>query len=513
LATCRVIGKETIMETTRTQKLMAAALVGAITVAITTFYPAPAAAQESSESPLVRQMYNGQWPAKEDYAKFKDQLYFQRAVDAYMLMLPALNAIGMRDGSEGKFGAGYNVLPIWKDRMNAKTWVTTPNCDVIYSMSYLDLKKTGPLVVNAPPRVIGMFTDFFQRTLTDVGAAGPDRGEGGLYLLLPPDYQGTVPNGYYTFRSATYNVFLFFRTVLTEGPDGPSNKEGVALAEMTRVYPWGSLEKDRPAMKFPNASNVPVNMMYPTDFSFWEKLKAFVDYEPVEAIAPEVRGILASIGIIKGVPFNPDAQARQTLTRAVETAPKMIYAAKVAGRADGADRYYTDRQWINVWAGVDALFAKPTYLDIDQRASYFQMAYSSAPAMVNDIINRGSKYPGTYRDGDGDLLEGSNTYKLHLPAGIPAAAFWAVTIYNPADGTMPQTDQRFPGTNGLDKPQYNPDRSVDLYFGPTKPQGVNEKNWIQTLRGKAFMVALRLYGAETAFFDQTWKPDDVVKVK
>jgi hypothetical protein len=100
--------------------------------------------------------------------------------------------IGLRDGSEAKFGKGYNVLPIWKDRMNAKTWVPTPNCDVIYSMSYLDLKETGPLVVYAPPNVIGMFTDFYQRCLTDVGAAGPDRGKGGLYLLLPPGYQGYV---------------------------------------------------------------------------------------------------------------------------------------------------------------------------------------------------------------------------------------------------------------------------------------------------------------------------------
>src|SRR5271165_2034199 len=403
------------MKTQRTQKLMAAAVVGAIILAVIALHPTPAAAQDSSQSPLVTQMYNGQWPANEDYAKFKEQLLFQRAVDAYMLTLPALNTIGMRDGSEAKFGAGYNVLPIWKDRMNAKTWVPTPNCDVIYSMSYLDLKKAGPLVVYAGPKVIGMFTDFFQRTLTDVGWSGPDKGEGGLYLLLPPDYQGPVPAGYYTFRSQTYNVFLFFRTVLTQGPDGPDNKEPVALAEMTRVYPWGSLEKDRAAMKFPNASNVPVNMMYPTDFRFWEKLKAFVDYGPVECIAPETRGILASIGIIKGVPFNPDAQARQTLTRALETAPKMIYAARVAGRADGADRYYTDRQWLNAWAGTDARFFRSTYLDIDQRASFFQYVYSSAPAMVNDIINRGSKYPGTYRDGDGDLLAGANNYKLHLP--------------------------------------------------------------------------------------------------
>src|SRR5271167_2566138 len=501
------------MKTQRTQKLMAAALVGAIILAVTALHPAPAMAQDSSQSPLVTQVYNGQWPAQEDYAKFKDQLLFQRAVDAYMLTLPALNTIGMRDGSEAKFGAGYNVLPIWKDRMNAKTWVPTPNADIIYSMSYLDLKKTGPLVVNAPPKVIGMFTDFFQRTLTDVGSSGPDRGEGGLYLLLPPDYQGPVPAGYYTFRSDTYNVFLFFRNVLTQGPKGPDTKGPVALAEITRIYPWGSLEKDRLPMKFPNASNVAVNMMYPTDFSYWEKLKAFVDYEPVDAIAPETRGILASIGIIKGIPFTPDAQARQTLTRAVETAPKMIFAARVTGRNDANNRYYTDRQWQNAWGGTDAGFFRSTYLDIDQRAQFFQYVYSSAPAMVNDIINRGSKYPGTYSDADGDLLDGSRNYKLHLPAGIPAAAFWAVTVYNAADGTMPQTDQPFPSINGLEYPHYNADKSVDIYFGPTAPPNVGEKNWIQALAGKAILVALRLYGSETAFFDQTWKPDDVVKVK
>src|SRR5271167_3340754 len=110
------------MKTQRTEKLMAAPLVGAITYVVIAFHLAPAMAQDSSQSPLVTQMYNGQWPAKEDYAKFKDQVLFQRAVDAYMLTLPALNTIGMRDGSEAKFGAGYNVLPIWKDRMNAKTW-------------------------------------------------------------------------------------------------------------------------------------------------------------------------------------------------------------------------------------------------------------------------------------------------------------------------------------------------------------------------------------------------------
>jgi hypothetical protein len=163
----------------------------------------PVHAQNQPAPPLVEQINNGNWLPQAEAESLHDELYYQRAVFAYMTMLPALNIIGMRDGSEAAFGKGYNVLPIWKDRMDSRAWVPTPNADVIYSMSYLDLKETGPLVVAAPPNVIGMFTDFFQRTITDVGAIGPDRARGGLYLLLPPDYDREVPKGYFTFKSST----------------------------------------------------------------------------------------------------------------------------------------------------------------------------------------------------------------------------------------------------------------------------------------------------------------------
>ena len=168
-----------------------------------------ARAQSAPLPPLVKQINNGNWLSQKEAESLRDELFYQRAVHAYLTMLPALNVIGMRDGSEAAFGAGYHVLPIWKDRMDSRAWVPTPNADVIYSMSYLDLKEQGPLVVAAPPNVIGMFTDFFQRTITDVGAIGPDRARGGLYLLLPPGYDGEVPKGYFTFESPTYNVFLF----------------------------------------------------------------------------------------------------------------------------------------------------------------------------------------------------------------------------------------------------------------------------------------------------------------
>jgi hypothetical protein len=223
--------------------------------------------------------------------------------------------------------------------MDSRTWVPTPNADVIYSMSYLDLKETGPLVVAAPRDIIGMFIDFFQRTITDVGLIGPDRARGGLYLLLPPDYDGEVPKGYFAFKSPTYNVFLFFRTIMKKGDDGPDPKPAVGLAEQTRVYPLWAVEKDVKPMVLPNGSGKRVNMMYPVDSTYWTKLKALVDYEPVSAIDPELRGVLASIGIIKGQPFNPTDQQQVLLKKAVETAPKMIMATRQLGRPDARQLY------------------------------------------------------------------------------------------------------------------------------------------------------------------------------
>jgi hypothetical protein len=261
------------------------------------------ATQKPAAPPLVEQLNNGNWLPQQEAEALSDELFYQRAVHAYMTMLPALNTIGMRDGSEAAFGKRYNVLPIWRDRMDSRTWVPTPNAEVICSMSYLDLKQTRPLVVAAPPNVIGMFTDFFQRT--DVGLIGPDRARGGLYLLLPPDHDGEVPKGYFPFKSSTYDVFLFFCTIMKKGKDGPDPALAVALAEQTRVYPLWAMEKDVKPMTFPNASGKRVNMMYPIDNTYWTKLKEFVDYEPISAIDPELRGVLASIGIIKGRPFEP----------------------------------------------------------------------------------------------------------------------------------------------------------------------------------------------------------------
>lgn len=486
-----------------------------LAAAMTALSPFPSAlSQETAAPPLVKQINNGNWLPQEEAEALRDELYYQRAVHAYITMLPALNTIGMRDGSEAAFGRGYNVLPIWKDRMDSQAWIPTPNGDVIYSLTFLDLKETGPLVVAAPRDVIGMFTDLFQRTITDVGLIGPDRARGGLYLLLPPDYEGEIPKGYFAFKSSTYNVMLFFRTVMGKGATAPDPTKAVALAEQTRIYPLWASEKDVKPMQFPNGSGKRVQMMYPVDNTYWDKLKAFVDHEPVSAIDAELRGVLASIGIIKGQPFEPTVKQQELLKKAVETAPKMILATRQLGRPDGRELYYNDRQYVNQWAGATSEWLQESYLDVDQRAGFFQIAYSSAPAMVMHTLGAGSKYPNTVKDSNGEFLNGSNTYKLHLPPNAPAALFWAVTLYNITDGTMVETPQLMPSINSLNEAvAKNGDGSIDLWFGPSKPADAPDTNFIQTVGGRNFIAALRLYGTGVEFFDQSWKPDDVVKVE
>ena len=125
----------------------------------------PAQAQTSRYDELSDLPFPNGYPSKDGVATLKEELLFQRAVQSYIWALPALNMVAMKEGSEKVFGKGYNVLPIWKDRLNAKTLITTPNSDVIYAMGYLDLKADGPMVIEVPPGLQGILDDFFQRPI------------------------------------------------------------------------------------------------------------------------------------------------------------------------------------------------------------------------------------------------------------------------------------------------------------------------------------------------------------
>ena len=196
-------------------------------------------------------------PTRQSAWVLLDELTFQRAVQVYLWALPAMNMYAMKEGSEGIFGKGYNVLPVFKQRLNAKTLITTPNSDVIYAMGYLDLTEEGPMVIEVPPKLQGLLDDFWQRPLCDVGFAGPDKGQGGKYLVLPPDHKGEAPAGYFTLRSRTYGVFVFWRAFFR---DPARLEEPVSLMEQTRIYPLDKRDSEKP-MEFPDASALPADML------------------------------------------------------------------------------------------------------------------------------------------------------------------------------------------------------------------------------------------------------------
>ena len=465
-------------------------------------------------------------PTAETAQALRDALLFQRATQTYLWALPLINTLGMKVGSEKQFGAGYNVLPVWKKRLDAKTLVTTPNSDVIYAMSYVDTAKDGPIVFEAPPNLQGILLDFWQRPIPvdggkffgDVGLPGPDGGKGGKFLLLPPGYKGAVPSGYYVYRSGTNNVFIFLRAFYQ---DPKSLDPAVSLMQQAKIYPL-NVKGTAKAMVFPDASGVPVNMLPASDGGAFDQLKQLIDEEPNSIADPDWLGMLASIGIIKGQPFTPDEKTRTILDRAAKTGYKMSrvtgFEQTVSGRSF---LIYPDRKcWVNPLA--DATPDNPGgpfsslawtrrdggYTDLDTRIWFFTDYYSISPGMVSQIPGKGAKYMVGFTDSQGTPLSGGSNYRINLPPNIPAGNFWSVTAYEAENASGLANGRPFPSLGSRDNPAQNADGSTDVYLGAQAPQG-KEANWLATVPGKGYFVILRLYGPTEAAINKTWKPSDI----
>jgi hypothetical protein len=465
-------------------------------------------------------------PTPETALALRDELLFQRATQTYLWALPLVNTLGMKAGSEKVFGAGYNVLPIWKKRLDAKTLVTTPNSDVIYAMGYVDLGIDGPLVFEAPPNLQGILLDVWQRPIPvdggrffgDVGLPGPDAGKGGKFLLLPPGYEGPVPEDCFVYRSPSNTVFVFLRAFYQD----PKNlAPAVALIEQSRIYPLNGKETARP-MQFPDASGVPVDMLPIRDGTAFDELKKLVDREGTSLADSDGLGMLASIGIVKDKPFEPDAKTRTILDHAAKTAYKMSrvigFEDVVAGRSL---RIYPDRRWINPMADAtpenlggpfDLGWHRVAggYLDLDARIWFFTNYYSVSPGMLSQTPGRGAKYMIAFVDSQGANLSGGSSYRLRLPRDIPAANFWSVTLYEAENGSGLANGQPFPSLGSRDMPAQHADGSTELHLGPTAPAG-KERNWLATVPGKGYFAVLRLYGPTEAAIEKSWKPGDIEK--
>ncbi|MEO1191823.1 MAG: DUF1254 domain-containing protein [Pseudomonadota bacterium] len=475
-----------------------------------------------------------------------DHLDFNHAFRAFMDTFQGVSIEAIRQGFHD-VGFKDNEVVVWSDLLGAETLMLTANADTVYVMAFLDLSK-GPMVLQVPPGLLGAMDDHWSRWITDTGRPGPDRGQGGRYLVVPPDYDGQLPEGgYYIAHSRTHIVWWFGRMFLTDKNDPKPAAE--AIRQHTRIYPYepGGLGtpiaeflaggsalapiKAPPATVFHEASGKAMITVPPNDWSFFEVLNDVVQEEPATALDPELMGPLAAIGIVKGKTFAPDARLKTIMSEALGVA-NATGRTLVMHPRDPSWFYYPDSAWWNPLFSSGYEFETPIpeitpdgakpfpptgYRQLNARTMFFYGAIGISPAMAMRLTGIGSQYLLAMLDADKAYFDGAKTYKVTLPKDIPEANFWSLTLYDNQTRSMLQTPQTYPraGSQSFPSPaaEVAEDGTTTVWFAPEQPEGVARGNWIQTMPDKGWFTILRLYSPLEPFFTKDWRPSEIELVQ
>jgi hypothetical protein len=465
------------------------------------FKPAPAKI-ESNFGEL--NFIDGAFPTEDSAAKIYDAMDLHRATQAYMDFYPALSLYAIVNSQVRDFGlknsSDFGVMAFMTPNEN----YLTGNDVTPYAVGTLDLKIDGPMVVETPPGVFGTSNDAVFKFLTGFGVVGPDQGKGGKYLFLPPEYKGEVPSGFFVVRSSGYRIWVMMRGF---GEVGSGEHAVNWFNERLKIYPLSTGPREQKAI---NASGLGINSLPPEDGSVFDMLNNIIQHEPTELFNPEMLGRLASLGIEKGKPFNPDARMKQIFDMAAKQGVAMSRAIVYASR-DPEIKQWPERHWEQMFVR-NTEFTKNGFNDIDARTLWHYQAIVVAPHLKATKPGVGNCYLTSFRDNKGMFLRGDKTYNLHVPAKPPVKKFWAVTAYDPVSRSLLDSGGNIT-VGSLRDPTINPDGTVDIVFGPKAMKGVSENNWIKTNPEKSFFAVFRFYGPLEGYLDKTWVLNDIELVK
>ncbi len=435
---------------------------------------------------------------------------YSRAFNTVVWGMPAVNSELLYQSLLNAKG-DYNQVVYWSGLINSKNQTLTPNPDVVYINPIYDTRK-GPVVLEIPPvsgssSITGSVDDAWQTAIEDVGPAGLDKGRGGKYLILPPNYKDRIPSGYIHMPSSTYTGFVILRSNLTDG-----SKEDLARAidygKQVKIYPFAQAGNPPPT-KFTDLLQTSFGNTIPYNIHFFETLNDVVQREPWltrdKAMIDQVR----TIGIEKGTPFSPDTRTKQILAAAVKDAQVWIDRKY---QAVFNPPFYEGTGWAlpafpDLVKEIQANYTDSNTYPVDSRAASYSIAYFSAKH-----LGSGQFYLMTIKDKEGKEFDGSKLYRLHLPANIPVKLYWSFTIYDRQTQALIEGMPYFSRVSTTPGIQKNNDGSVDVYFGG-KPTVKIRSNWIPANPQRGFEVLARFYGPEKPFFDKTWKMGDIEEVK
>src|SRR6202522_842228 len=156
-------------------------------------------------------------------ATLRDHLTSLRGVEVFLNTVQVASLESARVGLAEVGATAANKVVIYDDLMDSNSLFLTGNTDTVYAIAFLELDRDGPTVVEIPAGSgPGTIDDAWFRFVVDTGAPGPDRGQGGKYLILPPGNDGEVPEGYFVARSARFVKFVFLRGFISEGRPEPA---------------------------------------------------------------------------------------------------------------------------------------------------------------------------------------------------------------------------------------------------------------------------------------------------
>jgi hypothetical protein len=486
-------------------------------------------------------------PSDETAERVYDHLDFLHGVNVYLNSFAGASTYAIRNGFH-EVGVEDNSVLLFSELLGSESVFLTANADTVYFLGFIDL-TSGPMVVETPPMALGAFDDMWWGWIIDFGLPGPDRGEGGRFLLVPHDDNGPLPDsGYHIGHSRTTRVLMAGRSFLTNDDPAPTVE---TIKRTMKIYPYvpggpgtsvatmlegGDVHPAPPASVpdtvFVEGSGKAFNTVPPSDFGFFELMNQIVQNEPAGSTDPELMGQLAAIGIVKGQPFEPDERTRRTLEEAAAIGDATSRALFLNYRdSEGFGYYGEDSAWFNMlWVGGYTFETPPPLVTgngieplpatgartLHSRTSFLYAATVVSPAMCMRLTNIGSQYLMVVRDADGERLDGGKNYRMTLPKDIPAARFWSVTLYDNQTRSMLQTPQRFPRAGSQSYPTpaatADADGSTTLTFGPERPPDSPEGNWIQTTEGLGWFPILRLYSPLESFFDKSWQPSEIEPV-
>jgi hypothetical protein len=448
-------------------------------------------------------------PTQQTATKLYDEMDFQRAVQSYLWGVTIVNVEQNRQGLVHDTGAKSGDLALYDD-YRSKSTILGANNSTPYIYGFIDLSERGPMVVDYPPGPsAGAVMDWWERPLTDLGLPSAEQGRGGKYLILGPGQEPPKgAEGYHVFRSRTFKTEIFFRTLDTD----PAKAK--AFVDAVQIYPWSERDKNPPRtrMLLPKTDGELLNQMHPRGMAYWERLSQSLAGEPGEDRDRFFMAMLKSLGIEIGKPFAPDARQKKILEEAAIVGEAMAKSINFRGRLPGI-RYRPDAKWefmIPPWFQVQQDVENST--QFEERTDMYYGAWGMSNGSITKTVGVGQTYLASFVDKDGQPFDGAKSYRLHVPPNPPAKLFWSVTLYEIETRLLIQNPAQKPDRVSREDMDKNADGSVDIYLSPTAPKG-HEKNWIQTVPGRAWYTYLRLYGPLEPYYDRSWVLPDIEQVK